>query len=148
MMMVVVLVIGLGVGFFGGMQYEKGKAPTAAGGLGANGQFRRGAGGAAGANAFRATTGTIISADAKTMTVKLADGSSKIVILSSTSTIGKYAAATSTDLTAGQTVQVFGSTNSDGSVTAQTIQLNPPQRMIPSGAPRTGAGTGTGSANY
>ncbi len=128
MLAVVLLVVGLIGGFVGGMQYQKGQISTSTNGNGV--QFRRGAGGL-GANGFRATLGTILNADASTMTVKLQDGSSKIVILNSKTTIGKTTEATATDLTAGQTVQVFGTTNSDGSVTASNIQLNPIMRQRP-----------------
>lgn len=73
----------------------------------------------------RPIVGDIISADDKSITVKLLDGSSKIVLLSTTSELTKTASATKTDLVAGAKVGVFGTTNADGSVTAQTIQLNP-----------------------
>ena len=134
-MMIIMLAVGLGAGFFGGMTYQKSKVPSfAAGGTfgGTNsGQVRRGgATGAGGAsNNFRATMGTIVSADTNSITVKMADGSSKIVLLTGSTTVGKNTAASNTDLTTGQTVQIFGTTNSDGSVTAQSIQLNPEQRM-------------------
>ena len=56
-----------------------------------------------------------------------------------TGSINKAAAATKADLTVGQRVAVFGTTNTDGSVTAANVQLNPMMRGPggPSGA--TGA---------
>lgn len=125
----IALVIGAGAGFFGGMYYQKSKAPTFTRQFGANGAAggTRGGGGARGgaAGGFRPATGQIISKDDKSITVKLMDGSSKIVLLSPSTVINKADAATATDLTIGQTVAVFGQTNSDGSVTAQNVQLNP-----------------------
>lgn len=69
--------------------------------------------------------GDIISADDKSITVKLADGSSKIILFSSSTSINKAAEAGLEDLKAGEKVAVFGSNNTDGSISAQNIQLNP-----------------------
>jgi hypothetical protein len=55
----------------------------------------------------------------------LPDGSTKIVLLSDTTTVNKATTGTLSDLTKGQQVAVFGQENSDGSVTAQTVQINP-----------------------
>lgn len=77
---------------------------------------------------FRPVNGEIISADEKSVTVKLPDGGSKIVILSEKTSINKAAEATKEDLKVGEKVAVFGSENTDGSVTAQNIQLNPQPR--------------------
>jgi len=74
---------------------------------------------------FRPVSGEIISADEKSITVKMPDGSSKIVLISQTTNINTASQANKTDLTVGTTVAVFGQTNSDGSVTATNIQLNP-----------------------
>ncbi len=121
------LVIVSGGSFYAGMTYQNGKtarlsrqfngAPGQGQRLGVNGN-RQG---------FRPVSGSIISKDDKSITVKLQDGSSRIVILSDKTTINKAAAATKDDLTVNETVSVFGTDNSDGSVTAQTIQLNPQQ---------------------
>ena len=79
-----------------------------------------------GANAgLRAVVGQILSVNANSMTVKLRDGSSKIVILSDSTRIEKTSPAAKTDLTNGAAVSVFGTANSDGSITAQNVQLNP-----------------------
>lgn len=74
--------------------------------------------------------GEIISSDSNSITVKLSDGSSKIVLLSVNTSIVKSSQATITDLTVGTRVGVFGSTNADGSLTAQNIQINPITRNV------------------
>src|SRR6185369_11294861 len=87
-----------------------------------------GQGGAGGRNGFRPVTGEILNADDKSITVKMMDGSTKIVLLTSTTTYNKAAQASKSDLVTGERVGVFGTANADGSVTAQNIQLNPMMR--------------------
>jgi len=73
----------------------------------------------------RQIAGEVISLDDKTMTVKMPDGSSKIILLSSTMTVSKSVEAPKTDLKVGSKVAVFGAQNTDGSQTATTIELDP-----------------------
>lgn len=135
---IICLVIGGAAGFFGGVQYQKSQrgsfAGAGRGGFG-GGQFgqRSGAGNAS----FRPVAGEIIGKDANSITVKLQDGSSKIVLVSDKTAINKAATATADDLKTGEQVAAFGTQNSDGSMTAQTIQLNPQMRAFgrPSGTP-------------
>ncbi len=128
---IVILLITVAVaGFFGGMQYQKSQKTSQAG----QGQAGQGLRQRFGANA-RAVRGQIVSADSGSMTVKLRDGSTKIVILSGSATITKAAPSSKSDLTNGAQVMVFGTNNSDGSVTAQAVQLNP-------GMGRPGGGNG------
>lgn len=145
---VIVAVVVGAAAFFGGMKYQQSKVQTASS---ANGQFGQGLGNGQGgqfgqrgnrnANGARATQGQIISTDNNSITVKLQDGSSKIVIFSDSTQISKSDKATKDDLKTGENVAVFGTTNSDGSVTAQTIQLNPMFRGMGNG----GNGTPTPS---
>jgi ribosomal protein S1 len=79
--------------------------------------------------------GEIIGVDEKSITVKMQDGSSRIVILSEKTEINKAASGTKDDLKVGERVAVFGQENSDGSVTAQNIQLNPMFRGGPTPTP-------------
>ena len=123
---VLLLIVVSGGAFFAGMKYQQSKQPAFtrqfAGQQGARtgqGQFQ---GNRAG---FRPVNGEIIASDDKSITVKLQDGSSKIVLLSDKTVINKAAQATKNDLKKGEKVAVFGQENSDGSVTAQNIQLNP-----------------------
>lgn len=89
---------------------------------------------------FRPVAGEIISSDTTSATVKLADGSTKIVILTDKTSINKAETATKEDLKTGQAVAVFGNENADGTVTAQSVQLNPQFRM---GGLREGSVSGT-----
>ena len=124
LMTIIVVVVVAGGAFFGGMQYEKSKSSqsmtASATGQGQNGT-RRGAGARAGG----ATVGQVESMDSNSLTVQLQDGSSKIINLTSTTTYAKTASASSSDVKKGDRVGVFGTSNSDGSVTAQNVQLNP-----------------------
>lgn len=123
---VATLIIAGGAGFFGGMKYQESRRGSFARQL--NGQgIRPGQNGTR--QGFRPVSGEIISSDATSVTVKLTDGSTKIVILTDKMTINKAEAATKDDLKTGVTVAVFGTENTDGTVTAESIQLNPQLRM-------------------
>lgn len=130
--MILVAVIALAGGFVGGMQYQKTQSPAGRFATYQNGGQRFGSGGGFGGGRnqnFRPVMGEILSSDDKSITVKMQDGSSKIVVLSSSTSITKSTSGSKTDLTTGTKVLVIGTTNSDGSVTAQEIQLNPVFRM-------------------
>jgi hypothetical protein len=122
-----------GVAFYGGMKYNQVHAASQRTALraqfgGQGGQFvQRGGGANAGF-----TTGDIISQSATSLTIKMRDGSTKIVLLAPSTEISKFVAGTSADLGSGKTISVTGTTNADGSVTANMIQIRPP---IPSSSP-------------
>lgn len=111
-------------GFFGGMKYQQGKRTQFTAMMSA-GQGRMG--GAPNAQGTRGSSrpvyGEVIKADEKSITVKSRDGSSKIVLLSQTGQIYKAVAGTASDIIIGTQVSVFGTSNPDGSVTAQNIQI-------------------------
>lgn len=117
--LVIVALAAGGIGFFGGMKYQESRRISFAG------RFGNGMGMQGNRMGFRPVNGEIIASDDKTITVKLSDGSSKIVILSESTIINKADQATKEDLKTGEKAVVFGTENSDGSVTAQNIQLNP-----------------------
>ena len=139
---IVLIIVAGAAGFFAGMKYQqnqRGSFNPARFNRGNDGQFRRGMGGnnQFGANGNIAR-GQITEVSDNSITVKLPDGSSKIIILSDKTTISKAATGSKSDLKSGETVAVFGTSNSDGSLTAQNIQLNPQDRGIrPSGSPAT-----------
>lgn len=119
---IIVIVFTTG-GFFGGLTYQRSKIPTYARGqfnmnLQNGQQARNRVGG-------EQTVGQILSLDPTTLTVKLPDGSSKIVLLTSTTTYTATTESTQSTLKVGDTIATFGRTNTDGSITAQNIQLNP-----------------------
>lgn len=123
--LLLVILVG-GGSFFAGVKYQQNKGRQF-------GNFQGRIGGQGGNNSnggnrmmgFRPVTGQIVSSDNNSITVKMNDGSSRIVLISQNTSINKAATASATDLKVGDTVAVFGQTNSDGSVTAQNIQLNP-----------------------
>lgn len=125
--LIVVLIIVVGaIGFYAGIKYQQNQRPAGfAAGRGA-GQFRQfGAGQAGGNTNTQAVRGQILSVSGNTMTIKLPDGSSKIVVLPSNVNISKQTAGSASDLKTGSEVMIFGTSNSDGSVTAQMVSLNP-----------------------
>ncbi|PWU22941.1 hypothetical protein C5B42_04725 [Candidatus Cerribacteria bacterium 'Amazon FNV 2010 28 9'] len=133
----ITLVVAGGVGFFGGMRYQQSKTPVLPTGLsanrpGGNRVFGRGNGTGMGG---RAVVGQVISSDDQGITVKLPDGSSKIVFIADNTMINKATAGNKNDLTIGTTVAVFGTSNADGSVTAQNVQINPMMRITASPSP-------------
>lgn len=134
---IVLVVAGVG-GFFGGMQYQKSKTPSFAGGSrgqdNVEGQFTQGGDHQPGENGgFRGrfsgqgqpVSGEVIAKDDESITVKDQDGGSKIIFISDTTLIRKTDEGNLDDLIEGMQVLVFGSENPDGSVTAENIQLNP-----------------------
>jgi len=128
--LVIIVVVAAGA-FFGGMKYQQSKSPS---GRFANSQDMRNGGVGQRDQGFRPVVGEILNADDKSITVKLDDGSSKIVILPGNVTVSKTDTATNADLKTGVRVGVFGTNNSDGSVTAQSVQINPTFRVGQGGA--------------
>ena len=128
---IAILIILVGGGsFFAGMKYQQSKRSQ-----GRFGNFQQGQAGQFGQRqGFRPVNGEIISADDRSITVKLADNSSKIVLLTDTTAINKSSEGSKEDLKIGEKVAAFGTENSDGSVTAQSIQLNPILRGMPGGS--------------
>jgi len=132
---VIVLLAGAG-SFYGGTVYEKNKLSqnfTQRGNVMGNnmpgGQNRisdgqnRKQGGQNRNGSFVA--GQIISKDDNSITVKTPDGGSKIIYFSDSTQIGKTTSGSSSDLAANQQVMLNGIANSDGSFTAQNIQIRP-----------------------
>lgn len=125
-LVIVVAILAGGGGYYAGTKMSSGSR-GAFGGAG-NGTFVTGRGQFAGngqKGGMRLVSGQVISSDNQSITVKLPDGSTKIALLTGNTQITKSIQASITDLTTGIQVAVFGTPNSDGSVTAQNIQLNP-----------------------
>ena len=128
--LVIAIVVGIAAGYGG--YYYRGTQVIARGNFAGRGALMQGQGIRGGGMNGGRVNGQIISADSTSITVKLPDGSSKIILLSGQTTINKASQGTKTDLTTGTSVAVFGTVNSDGSVTAQNVQVNP---IIPSAHP-------------
>ena len=119
-----VLVVAAGAaGFFGGVKYEEGKASTLRQGFMGQGNRRQNGQLQAGGRQGVPVSGEIIGRDDKSITVKLQDGTSRIVMFVDNTPINKASEGVKEDLKVGERVTVFGTENSDKSVTAQSIQL-------------------------
>lgn len=136
---IVGFVIVAGGAFYAGMQYDKNKTSAVStqqnsartGMFGQRGGIRGDGmeGGPSG--------GEIIAKDDMSVTIKLRDGGSKIIFYSGTTTVTKSDTGTAKDLAVGQQIIANGTTNTDGSVTAQSIQIRPAQapRAVPAMIP-------------
>ena len=123
---IVALIITTGLGFFGGMKYGASRAIASVDsrGFGSGGiAARRDYGGRMQGNF---TVGDIVAKDDKSITVSIRGGGSKIVFFSDATQIMKSAAGALSDLQVGEQVTAMGTQNSDGSITAQSIQIRPP----------------------
>lgn len=120
----VIFVVVTAIAFYGGMKYGSSSQPAVA----QNGQFNRsGSGSGRFGNGNVPASGQVISKDSQGLTIQLRDGSSRIIILSSSTSVMKSANGTLDDISQGNDVTVIGQQNSDGSVTAQSIQIRPTQ---------------------
>lgn len=157
-LVVIIALLAVGGGsFYGGMLYGKSSVKSAS-------QFNMPGGGAAarmggtlGGGAARVrvgggggfTTGDVVSKTANGFTVKTRDGSSKIVIVASSTTVGKMTEGSMNDVTEGSGVVVAGTSNSDGSITASTVQIRPAGEAMPGfGGPGDGRGSGSGTRMF
>ena len=140
--MIVVALILVGGSFFAGMQYQKSMESSNADQpgnfpnltpeqrqarlqqFGQNGEtgFRGGNGAVNGGF----TAGDILTIDDKGVTIKLRDGGSKLIFLSDKTQVMKTTDGSAQDLAVGQQISVQGTANSDGSISAQTVQIRPP----------------------
>jgi len=130
------------VAFVGGMYYGKAAAPAGVGGrtglLGASSTRGGFAGRASTGGGF--TAGTITAIDSQSITLQLPNGNSQIVFYSSSTSVSEPQPVAPGALVTGAMVTVGGTANSDGSLTAQTIQVRP------AGSSGFGGGAGRGSA--
>jgi uncharacterized protein YneF (UPF0154 family) len=131
LILIVLIIVGAG-GFFGGMKYGQSQAlknltpekmreifQQRGGQLFTQNQGQKQR---AGQNFV---LGQVISKDEKSLTIKLADGSTKIIFLSPSTQITKATEGSIEDIEIGKEISVTGTQNEDGSLTARTIQISP-----------------------
>lgn len=141
MIVITAVIVGI-VAFFGGVQYQKSKISNFAKGQlqgrqdGLNGNQRGERQG--NAQGMQPISGEVTSQDDQSITVKTQDGSSKIIIFSETTKFNKTSEGSKEDLKIGEQVMVIGTTNSDGSLTAQTISLGNNFLKIPNQGNQSG----------
>jgi len=70
-------------------------------------------------------SGEVLSKDATSMTVKLRDGGSKIVLMSPSVKVEKTVEGAASDVEVGKSIMVTGASNPDGSVSATSVQIRP-----------------------
>ncbi len=135
---VVVLLLGGGV-FYGGMKYGENKSTLSSftrqdfqnvteeerqqifqGNVGGN--LQRVMGREDGSSFL---SGEVITKDEQSITLKLADGGSKIIFFSNSTQISKTTEGSASDIGIGKQIIITGEQNTDGSYTAKTIQLSP-----------------------
>ena len=136
---IIATLIGGAGGFLGGMKFQEQQRPSLSSrtgtrimqgntfqGQNTNGNMPIGKEGTMGRPVF----GTVTSSDETSVTVSLEDGSSKIIMLSDQTTLTTSQSATKSDLKSGIKVSVIGKENTDGSLTATSIMLNPQERVL------------------
>jgi len=121
---VVALVVGIGMGYAGANVFLSG-AP----GQNMQGNFSAIKGG--NLNSMRAggtanggmLSGTVATKDSESITINTKDGSSHVVLITTATSFLKSVSGEESDVAVDATVIVSGTTNSDGSITAQSVQI-------------------------
>jgi hypothetical protein len=117
----VIALVALGGGFYWGKASVAISQGGFAGGAGAYGSStRRLAGGTTGGGLV---SGQIMTMDSSSITLQLANGNSQVVFYSSSTPVSEPTIVSVSKLTVGTNVMIGGTTNSDGSLTAQSIQV-------------------------
>lgn len=122
--MVVVAIVVIAGSFYGGMVYKGSQTP-------ARRTFGPGTAGTRFATGGSVSIGSIVSIDGTSITLKMQNGSSRVILYSPTTEVGKFVTGKTSDLQAGENIMVSGQTNSDGSITAQSIQIRPAGQNAP-----------------
>lgn len=141
----IIAVIALsGIAFYAGMQYEAhGITASAAPNFSQqSGRFGGGAGTPGGAprTAQRfggATIGSVLSKDQNSMTIKLQNGGSQIVFYTASTSVVKSSPSSIDDVRVNDSVLITGKPNSDGSVSASSIQDGIDMTRFRTEAPQT-----------
>ncbi len=144
----VLVILSAGVGFFAGTKYQASKSTSSVANrqfgnqafdsnrMAPDGSATQGTGtknnGSQANTRFRAgqVMGEVSSFDDNSITVKTTDGSSKIILISDSTTYTMSSEASKSDLKTGDTIAIVGDVGSDGTITASSVQLNPTLRMV------------------
>lgn len=128
---IIATIVIAGISFYAGNKHGQAATPS-------RGQFGQQAGTRTGGrfgSGAGLVAGTVLSKDDTSMTIKMRDGSSKIVLYSGSTQVLRSAPGTAADVAVGAQVSAQGQQNSDGSVTAQSIQIRPDMPVkAPTGA--------------
>ncbi len=147
---IVVIVVVAGGSFYGGMVYGKSQVPTfpnaalrGQGGAGAFVPGGQGTGGQSGATGRQGAQGGFVIGQIEelgngVLTITDANGKQTRVAVTDTTLIEKNASVTLADLTKGETVMVSGTTGTDGTITARSVQVSPAGRFVGGGQPGAG----------
>jgi pectate lyase len=87
-------------------------------GLGARGGFARGASGGM-------VNGSVVSLTDNVLTLKARDGGSRVILFTAGTKVTKSVDGARTDVKDGVNVVILGTQNTDGSITAETVQIRP-----------------------
>ena len=121
----IIAVVALGGGYFWGKAAAAAARTSGFAGAFNGSSTRAFARGGAGGTGTALTAGQITAMDSSSITLQLANGNSEVVFYSTSTTVSEQTTVSPSTLTVGTNVMVGGTTNSDGSVTAQSIQVRP-----------------------
>lgn len=131
---IIIVILVAGLSFWGGMIYAgnniKAAATSRQNSFAQNGGTRGGAGMRIGAGGGF-VSGEVLSKDNQSVTIKLNNGGSKIVLISPTTKVEKTVDGVTADVIVGKQVMVTGTANPDGSVSATSVQIRPNQPVTP-----------------
>ena len=113
----------IGISFYGGIKYNQSKTPARGTGSALGQGFNRGqrSAGQNSTNGF--ISGEVLSIDSTSVTLKMRDNGSKIVFVSPSTSVMKTVSGSLNDIKIGTQVTTVGTANTDGSITAESIQI-------------------------
>lgn len=118
------IIVAGGVGYYVGSHHPSVQAGRAGGFAGGAPGAQRG-GFARGAATGGMVNGSVVSLADNILTIKGRDGGSRVVLFTGSTKVSKSVDGARTDVKEGTNVLIIGSQNSDGSVTAETVQIRP-----------------------
>lgn len=127
---IAIMIVVSGTAFYGGTVYQKSQSTQARGNFAGRDMGQNSTKGVITGNKTQLNRdgsnpvdGQIISIDDKSVTIKLKDGSSNIIMFSDSTVFNKSTVGSKADLVQGVSLMVIGTKNTDGSITAQNVQI-------------------------